>query len=90
MENSLIVDKPMYRGAYKIVLAGLRENSRGDGLNRRSVVHAMLYVDLKRGRLQRKAGQLLCGNNGGSFGIGMHDGEITCPGCKKIIERSAQ
>jgi hypothetical protein len=81
---------PQYRPAYKVVLSGLSMNSAGNGINRRTVMHAVLTESFERGRLKRKRGELLCGNNRGSFDIAhplTDDTPVTCPKCLDAISK---
>ena len=43
-----------------IKLAGLTEHSEGNGCNRATVYHLVIDEPLKKGRLSREAGDLLC------------------------------
>ncbi len=81
-----------YRLGYKIVIAGLREHSSGDGTNRRTVNHAVLTEDFESGKFKRKEGEIACGANHGSFDLcldGDWFGKLTCKGCVAIVAKHA-
>lgn len=80
----------------KPVLSGLTENSMGNGCKKNTVFHIFLLEDLKDGKLKRKKGQPLCGNDMGKFGeLAQSDDplrreqalKVSCKACLKIAER---
>lgn len=84
---------PPFRWAlgHKLVYSGLTERSAGNGLNRNSVQHIMLLEPYKSGRLVRRAGDMLCSAERGSYGNEAHDchqaGEPSCKACLAFAER---
>lgn len=74
--------------AYKIVLSGLLENSWGDGSRRNTVWHAQALEDISAGRFRRKAGQLLCSKDAGSYGLAHPlEGQTVKIDCKACVAR---
>lgn len=89
-----------WTSGFKAVLSGLSENSWGNGINRRSVMHVLLKEDIQEGAFKRSAGSFLCTTKGGNDGMmyadlerlssddeGQYVSEITCKACLKIAER---
>lgn len=80
----------------KDVLSGLSENSDGSGRNRASVNHILLLADLAYGRIQRKAGDLLCTSGAQTNGKNWSDqrgerqGRVTCARCLSLSKKWTQ
>lgn len=79
---------------YKIVLSGLSARGAGNGQNRATVYHIQLLEDLDDSRLHRKASELLCSTNTGSYGMPKSDEErtgttyqVTCQTCLRMAQR---
>jgi hypothetical protein len=76
--------------AQKNVVSGLSERSNGDGMNRATVTHLVTLDDISKGRLHRKADDLLCGKNDGWWvTIDEKPGLCgdPCKGCVKNLEK---
>ncbi len=89
-----------WTSGFKSVISGLTENSSGNGINRRTVIHVLLLEDIRDGRLVRNEGDFLCTAAGGSNGklwvnpathsdgeYGPYVCEITCKQCIKAALR---
>lgn len=86
--------------AIKRTLSGVSQSSWGDGRYRSTVLHILLQAPLQHGRLQRRAGDLLCScspTRNGRTGASVeahHDGEgnaytpaVTCATCLAVLEK---
>lgn len=89
-----------WTSGFKSVISGLTENSSGNDINRRTVIHVLLLEDIRDGRLVRNEGDFLCTAVGGSNGKlwvnpaihndgehGPYVCEITCKQCIKAALR---
>jgi hypothetical protein len=82
-------------GAIKMVISGLREGSNGNGMYKKTVIHAVAIKPIgkkvNRNWLKRQPRELLCiapRNQRKGFGVAGRAGEeITCKQCKNLIER---
>lgn len=85
--NSSLAMPFAWRPAEAIRVGWLTPESNGSGTGRMTVVHIMLEEPFERGRLRRRAGQLLCPARPRDLEGGWHSGEsvevlrVTCPRC---------
>ena len=98
--NNILNIPVRWTSGFKSVLSGLSENSMGNGMNKRTVIHILLLEDLKEGAFKRKSGSFLCTSKSGTDGKEWvdldcpsydHEGSyvtgITCKACLKRAER---
>lgn len=100
LRNTSLYIPVRWTSGFKSVISGLTEDSNGNGLNRRTVIHVLLLEDIRDGRMIRKAGSFLCTAASGSNGKqwvnpathsdgehGVYVSEVTCKQCITTAQR---
>jgi hypothetical protein len=89
--NSLTLDsfEGDYTAAIKMRLSGLSERSHGNGMDKRTVIHAIAIKPISRSRFTRLPRQFVCGaKSAREYGVGERVGcTVTCEKCNDLIQR---
>ena len=77
-----------YTSAIKMRLSGLSEKSAGNGVDKRTVIHAIAITQISKSRFTRQPRQFLCTTKGAKeYGVGERVGDkVDCQRCKSIIQ----